>query len=170
MNTKIKSVSVLLVTLLLGMFLGFLIKSWIVEDRFERMGKIYRPGGLMNVLQENIDLSEQQKSELQPLVEYYHKKMTTISFEQREKVKELIDSLKNEIKEILTDDQFEKLTSSFKFHSSKKFSPFQQHVGRKHDSVKYKRRFENRPDSISRREFRKMKMDSIKKQIYDTNK
>jgi len=165
MNTKTKSAFVLLATLILGIFLGFLIKSWIMEDKFERIGRIGRPGGLMHIIQENIDLSEKQKTELKPLVEYYHKKITSLSIGTRNEVIELIDSLKNQMKEILTDDQFEKITNSYMFNPPKNFRSFKKHGGRKRDSTDINRRLEYKPDSVSWKKFRKMKMDSIKKQI-----
>ncbi len=165
MSAKFKSAAVLFITLLLGMLIGFLIKTWIVEDKFERMGRIIRPGGLMHILEETVELTEQQKNDLLPVVEYYHEKIKSIGLVTREKLTGLIDSLKTEIRAILTKEQYEILEDSFMFNPPKELRPFGGKRFMKPDSAMVKEFLDSKPDSISWKEYRKMRIDSFKKSM-----
>lgn len=109
MNPKLKSFFLLLITLLVGILLGFLLKTRIIDDRFEQMRGMKKPDGMLNMMIDIIEPSEEQLKELKPILEKHQSKFDTVMVESFDKMKVLIDSLNNDLSKVITKEQMQRL-------------------------------------------------------------
>ena len=109
MNPKVKSFLLLLISLLVGMLLGFLLKTKIIDYRFEQIRGLRKPDAMQNMMIEIIEPSEEQLNELKPILEKHQSKFASIMLESRVNAKILIDSLVHDISKVITEEQLERL-------------------------------------------------------------
>lgn len=70
MNSRTKSVGIIIGTLLVGILLGSVITGAVYQNRAEKQERIRKPGGFVNHLQEMVDPhDEAQWQEIYPIVE-----------------------------------------------------------------------------------------------------
>lgn len=109
MKTKTKSIVVILLTLFIGILLGFLLHSNIMKMRYEQMSELRKPGGLINRMESIIDLSEEQKANIEPILKKHENRFRLF----RSEAVSQLDSMRREIKQFLTEDQIKELESFF---------------------------------------------------------
>ncbi len=120
MQLKIKSALLLTIALLLGVIIGMLINTRIINNKFDRMRENLFAGKLLiNEIEEYSQPDENQKEEVQALVKKYRPKFRELAVQSRLHARELVDSLATELKDVLTEDQYENLQNSVLFKRGK---------------------------------------------------
>lgn len=109
MNAKSKSFLLLVITLFVGILFGFLLKTKIIDDRFEQMRGMRKPDGMLNMMIDRIEPNQEQLKELKPILEKHQKNFDAVMFESQGKIKLLIDSLDEDLSKIITKEQLERL-------------------------------------------------------------
>lgn len=113
-KSKTKSILILLVTLILGIVIGFQINEILIKRRFEEMRAAGRPGSFIKLFENILQPNEKQKVLLDPIFIKYQEKIDNVISNNRLQVDAQMDSLTNELKPILTQDQLEKFTAEIK--------------------------------------------------------
>jgi hypothetical protein len=106
MNMKIKTMIILVFTLLIGIILGALLDRTIMRIRFQkRFHEVRRARGITRLLEDLIRPDESQYEAVKGILEKYSKRL----HDQREKsfqeMDVVMDSLRAELDQILTDEQ-----------------------------------------------------------------
>ncbi|MEE9429682.1 MAG: hypothetical protein V3V16_01500 [Melioribacteraceae bacterium] len=110
MKTKTKTTLVILSTLIIGIILGFLLHANITRMRFEQMGELRKPGGLMKKMESIIDLTEEQKNRIEPILTKHENRFKIFIGQ----VMGHLMSLREDVKQHLTEKQIEELEKYFK--------------------------------------------------------
>ena len=106
MKTSITTILILLVTLSIGMLLGSLLHGAVMKNRMERhFSELRRPKGFINSMEDFLELEGPQKETVHKILERHHK----ILGEYRVRMETLMDSLKQELRQHLTEDQIKRL-------------------------------------------------------------
>jgi len=113
-KSKTKSILILLVTLILGIVIGFQINEILIKKRFEEMRAAGRPGSFIKLFENILQPNENQKVLLEPVFIKYQEKMDNIISKSRLQVEAQMDSLTNELKPILTQDQLDRFIAEIK--------------------------------------------------------
>ena len=110
MNVKLKTSIIIIITLLIGIVIGALgsgmIRKNIYKDRITRFRK---PEGFVNRIENIIEPDSIQQVVIRTILLNHHKRIRVVSEQYHVEMKALIDSLKNELKPILTPEQQERL-------------------------------------------------------------
>ena len=110
MNTKTKSVLVLIGVLLTGIIIGAMGSTLFRHQIWEeRISRFRTPDGFINRLIEKIEPEPDQEKAIRDILIKHHEKMKKISEESRAMIKNHADSLILELKPILTKEQLDKL-------------------------------------------------------------
>lgn len=111
MNLKLKSSLIIILTLIIGMVLGGLIVStFLKKDRFrERIAHLRKPEGFMQRFERIIEPDSTQKKIIRAILKKHFDRVEKTSFNFRERMRALNDSLKTELEPILTNQQKERL-------------------------------------------------------------
>ncbi len=134
-TAKTKSFLLLIVTLIIGIIIGFLVKSWIVEHRFEQFNRLRTEGGFLNFIEENIELTVEQKEQLSPVLSDFRESMSRHAEESKSGFHMLMDSLKTDLQVILSLEQYNKLLESHIFQPRGRFRPGKPGSGNSPDSL-----------------------------------
>ena len=95
-----------MVALLVGIGIGTLGSGWYYRSKVQKMSKMMgMPAGLKSFHYDLLDLTDKQKTQLDPIFEYHGKRI----FDHRFKLMDQVDSLRSAIKPILTAEQMERL-------------------------------------------------------------
>lgn len=105
MNSKLKSSLVILVTLIIGIAIGFELSEIIDKGRFEKMREFRKPRGFTNMFITIIEPDSAQKPLINSILLKYHEKMDSVSKEGMSKVSNLMTSMEDEIRLLLTEEQ-----------------------------------------------------------------
>jgi hypothetical protein len=136
MKTKLKPWFILSITLIIGILIGFLAKSWIIKHSFEKFNRLRNEKGLLNAIEENVKISDEQKLILEPILMDFQKKMSKRAEESRAEFHNLIDSLKKEMKAVLNEQQYEELLKNRLFNPPDRFRKKRLPFGEQPDSLK----------------------------------
>jgi len=106
MNMKFKTTLILVFTLLIGIILGFFIDRTIMRFQFQkRFAEVRKERGITRLLEDLIRPDESQYEAIKDILEKYSKRL----HDQREKsfqeMNVVIDSMRAELDQILTDEQ-----------------------------------------------------------------
>lgn len=112
-STKTKTGIILIATLIVGMLLGFFLNTIFMMNKFERFNRMRKPGALKEIFYNQIAPSDEQKLQLDIILQKYHEKMEAMREVAHLELTTMKDSLFNKLKPILTDEQFEKLNDGF---------------------------------------------------------
>ena len=106
MKTSTTTVLVLLVTLSIGILLGSLLHGAVMRSRMERHFKeLRKPGGFITRMDDYLELEGTQKETVHKILEKHH----LILSEHRMRMETLMDSLKQDLSQHLTDEQLKRL-------------------------------------------------------------
>lgn len=114
MNIKIKFTIVIIVTLLIGMAIGFEISEISIKSRFREMDRFRETGGFVEKFEGIIRPDTEQKPVVLSILLKYHKMIDSTSKAGMTQVTVLIDSMKSELKKNLREDQFQRLEEDMK--------------------------------------------------------
>ncbi|NWF90826.1 MAG: hypothetical protein HXY50_15380 [Ignavibacteriaceae bacterium] len=116
MKTYIKTILLFLLTLAIGIGIGFQISEIIVKKQQEQWKEYFQPEGFVKFYEEIIKPDEKQKRLLKPLLLKYHEKISSLvtgGFKQMDSLK---DSLRIELKPYLTKEQLHRFDEMMKEH------------------------------------------------------
>ena len=105
----LKTILAIIGLILIGFFAGFFTHREMTMDRIQQIAAMTRGPGFQEQLLDKLEATTQQRQELDPIVQDYGKRLTTLHRESREQRKVVIDSLYNAIRPHLTPQQTVKL-------------------------------------------------------------
>ena len=92
-----------------GFLSGFYSHRYVVNKKIEKVAEMRFARGFSKNLFERIGVDEEQKKQMAPIVNKYAQQMAKISKDSRLKRKELIDSLHEDLKPLMTKTQIEQM-------------------------------------------------------------
>lgn len=104
---NIKSTAILLFTLLIGFMLGVLSTGRFVQSQVSNMQQLREAP--MQKLLETINPTEEQRQQLDPVLEKYASEIIELNLQHKEILQETIDSLLSEIQPVLDNDQLNRI-------------------------------------------------------------
>jgi hypothetical protein len=105
----------------IGFVAGFYTHRYVAVQRIDRVRELGRPTGFHDHLLRALQPTEEQKKLLEPIVNQYSEKMSLLVQDNRARRKALIDSLHQEIRPLLTEEQISQLEDfSKRFHAKRK--------------------------------------------------
>ena len=102
---KSKPVWITIITLIIGFVLGFLASGRFYHERVRKFERMRMEAGFKERFYERIQPDETQKEKLEPILEEFFVKMG----EHRKGIGRLMDSLHQEMRPILTEEQKQRL-------------------------------------------------------------
>ncbi|OQX87240.1 hypothetical protein B6D60_04325 [candidate division KSB1 bacterium 4484_87] len=110
MNTKTKSVFVLIAVFVLGALLGVVVDRTIVENQMrQRFSRFQGPGMARVILERIIRPTPGQRVQIDSILEKYGERFQKLRITTRMETMALMDSMRKEIDPILTDEQKEQI-------------------------------------------------------------
>ena len=109
MNTKIKSGIFLLTTLLIGFVIGFLTSTQVKESRIRELRTFGSPEGFKYMMEHMLELNDEQKDAIRPVVDEYAKKNFELMKNFRGEFSILMKEFHKELTPYLTHEQIERL-------------------------------------------------------------
>lgn len=109
MRTQTKLASMLIITLLIGMVLGFIGHGIFFRDQFKRQAQRMRtPEGFMGRFEQVIQPTDSQRVEIRKVLKRHFEKM----MQQQTAFREDMDSFRKDLDSVLTDEQRKRLQES----------------------------------------------------------
>ncbi|MFH1195211.1 MAG: hypothetical protein V1720_05835 [bacterium] len=108
MKPKIKSSLILVVTLFIGIAIGFEISEIMIKKRFESFKDVREPKGFVNMFNEILKPGENQKAEVDSILLKYHKQIDSVFKSGFAVVKTQMDSMRTELSKILNKEQMDR--------------------------------------------------------------
>lgn len=115
MDYKIKSRLMFGVVFILGGILGYVVKDMVAKSPYDQIRLLRSKGGIVHRFENILNLTEEQKKELKPILENHEKRIMEIAEKSREEIRETMDSFEQELKPYLSDEQIKLLTEEFNF-------------------------------------------------------
>lgn len=110
MNTKIKSIAILLATLGIGVFVGASITGALVRTRLEYVRAFGQQDGFVERFNELIGpVSVEQQAQIDPLLEAAGRDISDLVKSSNTEFKQIISKLDTELSSILTEEQLANL-------------------------------------------------------------
>lgn len=121
MKPTVKSSIILIVTLLIGIAIGYELNGMLFRYRFDAPKMMRRPEGFVNHFENIIKPDEAQKKKLRETILKYHTRIEDVSNKNMQRVGQLIDSMNTELRSQLTKEQAARLDGMIQ--NMKKFPP-----------------------------------------------
>ncbi len=110
MQSKKKSISIIVSTLILGVILGGLASGIFMHHHRGRLMEMRHKSGFIREFERIVNpADEQQAAEIREILDEFHQEFRTLGDGHFEKIQALFDSLKNRLEPILTDEQRRRL-------------------------------------------------------------
>jgi hypothetical protein len=109
MNIKLKFTIIILVTLIIGMAIGFEISEISIKSRFREIDRFRESRGFVGIFENIINPDLEQKPLVYSILLKYHKMIDSTSKAGITEVTKLMDSMITELKKSLKDDQVKRL-------------------------------------------------------------
>ena len=124
MKTQTKLAFMLIVTLLIGMVLGFIGHGIFFRDQFKRRAERMRtPEGFMQRFERVIQPTDSQRVEIRKILQSHFQQM----MQQQAAFREDMDSFRKDLDSVLTADQRKRLQESLMRDRSKQFGKRSRH-------------------------------------------
>lgn len=111
MKTRSKSIIIILVTLLIGIAIGFEISEIMIKQRFNEFRRIREPKGFISIFDRIIKPDEKQKPIIDSIILKHHEHVSEIMSASRAQLDKQMDSLKISLKPYLTQVQMDRFNS-----------------------------------------------------------
>lgn len=108
LKANTKSFIIILVTLLLGIAIGFEINEILLKKKFEKFRDIRKPKGFIGMFEEIIQPDNEQKPKIESILMNFHKKTESIMSGARSEMNLELDSLRMELVPILNKEQLKR--------------------------------------------------------------
>jgi len=110
MTTRVKSAILLVVTLIIGGVIGALLQAQLTEKRFDRIESLRSNRGLARMIERSIEFeSPEQREQVLDIVDDAGKRLFENMQRNRRDARAILDSTRERLAEILTEEQMEKL-------------------------------------------------------------
>lgn len=116
MKSYLKTIGLFLITLLIGIGIGFQISEVLVNKKFETMQNYLKPDGFVKFYDDVIKPDSKQKEVIKPILLKYHEQISTTLIGGFGKVDSLKTSLREELKPLLTKEQLNRFDEMMKEH------------------------------------------------------
>jgi hypothetical protein len=108
-NNKIKSLLILIITLVIGIAIGFEISEISIKKHFEKMDSFRKPEGFIKIFDGIIKPDNTQKAEVDSILYVYHERIEKITHSGMDSVSKMMDSMNVELKTKLNNEQAARL-------------------------------------------------------------
>jgi len=109
MKKRLKISLILIITLLMGMAIGFLISGRVISQRIEKMRNHFSETGFGREIMHVIQPTQEQREKIEPVFRDFAGKNRELMDSYHENQKEVYEELKEELSEILNEEQINKL-------------------------------------------------------------
>ncbi|MGE5498749.1 MAG: hypothetical protein ACM3Q2_11790, partial [Syntrophothermus sp.] len=109
MKTPFKTIAFFLITLIIGIGIGFEISEMILKKHFEKMQEWRRPEVFVKFYEDAIVPDANQKKKIEPILLKYHKRLDSLTTKGFQTFGSTIDSLKAELSANITSEQKKRL-------------------------------------------------------------
>lgn len=109
MSNRMKSGIVIGLTLLLGFALGMLVTSTLHRRRFENLRRLQHPGGIAAHILHEARPDREQRQQLRGILKRYEPRLRDMRRTHQEEMRQVLDSLRSELGDVLTPDQLRRL-------------------------------------------------------------
>jgi hypothetical protein len=124
MKTQTKLISMLIVTLLIGMVLGFIGHGIFFRDQFKRRAQRMRtPEGFMERFEQVIQPTDEQRTEIRKILQRHYERM----MQQQNAFRESMDTFKKDLDSLLTSEQRERLQENLMKERQRSFGKHSRH-------------------------------------------
>ena len=113
MNTKTKSILAILTTLLIGIAIGAIASGTLRHRKMERIERMSPQERFLKTMDEIIKPDEQQREAIQQVLKRESEQMVCIRERYQGEVSAVMDSVKKELRSILTPEQSQRLEEHF---------------------------------------------------------
>ncbi|MCI4671490.1 MAG: hypothetical protein MRZ79_25330 [Bacteroidia bacterium] len=121
MNSKVQSYGILLLTLLIGIVLGFILNGMLVRHRMEQVRSVFQNRDQrVEHLLDKINVTAQQRKIIKPILIEHFDKMHELNKQVRREMRSEMMDLRVNLGEYLDEDQMGKLTSEMRFFRRKR--------------------------------------------------
>jgi hypothetical protein len=110
-KTRTKSLFIILITLIIGIAIGFEVSEILIKKRFEEVRSVRDPKGFVNMFENLIKPDEKQKPVVDSILLKHHERINEIMTANRQLMDKQIDSLRIVLKPYLTNEQVEHLNA-----------------------------------------------------------
>lgn len=116
MSPRTKSVLLLLATLIIGLLLGAIANGYFVRERLDRLGNLMTPGGFGGRVEEVLQpTSEEQRRAIREVLDAAAPRAVEIMRRSREDMRALNDSVKEQLADVLSEEQMARLEEHLRF-------------------------------------------------------
>lgn len=106
MQVKTKSALLLGIVLFIGIVIGSLLNSWIVDNRIDEIREDLLAGKfLIKEIEKSVDLNDIQKEQVEQMLQEYRPKFIKLAINSRLQMFSLIDTLAGDLKTVLSEEQ-----------------------------------------------------------------
>ncbi|HEX2964012.1 MAG TPA: hypothetical protein VHO43_19595 [Ignavibacteriales bacterium] len=114
MKKTVKTLVLFLITLLIGVGIGFEISEMILKNHFAKMQEFKRPEYFVKFYEDVINPDTNQKKVIEPILLKYHKRLDVFTTKGFKGFAGIMDSLKTELYASITSEQKKKLDEKFR--------------------------------------------------------
>ncbi len=109
-SPRTKSILLLVCTLLLGVLLGAVLNTWLAQERFERIQALRSAQGFERMVERSVaPVSDEQSEQISIVMEEWGPRIVQQRREHRRETRALMDSVRTDLRPILSDEQMERL-------------------------------------------------------------
>ncbi len=108
------------ITFIFGFIVGFLVNGRVVSNRIDKMKNYYKETGFTREMMHIIKPTPEQKEQLIPILREHAHENRELMTKYRDNQKEIFEELKEDLKEVLTNDQIARLEDHWT-HMQKRF-------------------------------------------------
>ena len=110
-SDNVKTALAILALLLIGFVMGFQTNRYLMKQHLKQIAASRVGPKLQDRLMKHLELDATQQEQVAPILKHYTEELTLVSQESRNKRSQLIDSMHNELKPLLTIEQQERLAN-----------------------------------------------------------
>jgi len=107
-KTKTKTFLIILITLIIGIAIGFEVSEILIRKRFDEFKNLRQPKGFVGIFENMIKPDENQKPILDSIILKFHKRINNTMAIVKMQMDKQIDSLSVELKPYLTKEQMDR--------------------------------------------------------------
>lgn len=110
MSARVKSILLIVATLLIGLLLGALLNARLAEQRMERIASLRSERGFVRYMEDVVaPANEAQREALRDVLHRAGERMAAHQERSRQEARAMLDSTRAELAEILTPEQLQRL-------------------------------------------------------------
>jgi len=116
MNLKIKITIIIILTFIIGIFVGALLNRTMTQNKIKRILDRRNPPHFISFYENIIDPDEDQKKQIKKILEKHSKRLSEIHFNYRDELASAFRTMRDELDDVLTQEQKDRLRRGVPFH------------------------------------------------------